>query len=187
MHPLRRDQHAPAISHLLMRRPYLRDIPESPRLPDGYDLHLFGPADKLSSLATTLTAAFEESWDEARARSVLTENRDVLAVYVVTHGGAVVATASSQYLPDRFPSSGRVHWVGTHPGHTGRGLASALLSRVLQDFIERGHRDAVLETQDFRLPAIRTYLRFGFLPVYNVLGEDHRPRWSSALQVALSL
>lgn len=93
-----------------------------------------------------------------------------------------MATASSRWLPHLYPGSGYVHWVGTHPDHTRRGLAMALMARLLQDFRERGYRDAVLETDDFRIPALKTYLRCGFLPVYIVKGEDHRSRWAAIFQ-----
>jgi mycothiol synthase len=56
------------------------------------------------------------------------------------------------------------------------------MSRILEDFRDRGYRDAVLETDDFRLPAIKVYLRFGFVPVYEVKGEDQRARWSALFQ-----
>ena len=44
--------------------------------------------------------------------------------------------------------------------------------------LERGYPAAVLETDDFRIPAIRSYMKLGFVPVYDVRGEDHRARWS---------
>ncbi|MDP9350535.1 MAG: hypothetical protein M3P51_03195 [Chloroflexota bacterium] len=62
---------------------------------------------------------------------------------------------------------------------------SLLLIRLLGEFPERGCKDAVLETEGFRIPAIRTYLRFSFTPVYEVGGEDHRERWSAIFQQAL--
>lgn len=96
--------------------------------------------------------------------------------------GRPVATASSHWLPDRFPGAGVVHWVGTRPDHARLGLGSALLRRLLHDFDERGYPAAVLQTDTFRLPAIRAYLRFGFLPVYRVDGGDHQDRWSAVFQ-----
>ena len=40
----------------------------------------------------------------------------------------------------------------------------------------------MLQTDDFRLPAIRMYLKLGFTPVYEVEGEDHRARWSAVFE-----
>ncbi|MDQ4100031.1 MAG: GNAT family N-acetyltransferase [Chloroflexota bacterium] len=130
-------------------------------------------------MAHVLAAAFASEWTVQRVREELTQAPDVLAVYVATWRHQPVATASSRWLPHLYPGSGYVHWVGTHPDHERRGLGLALMSRLLQDFRERDYRDAVLETDDFRLPAIKTYLRCGFLPVYDVSGEDHRNRWAA--------
>ena len=170
------------MAQLLMLRPHLRDLPPVPPLPGGYGLRLAAGEADVEALATVLSAAFANPWDAARVRCKLTEAPDVRAVYVVTWQDHPVATAASRSLPDTFPGSGYVHWVGTHPEHQGRGLAAALLARLLRDFAERGDRDAVLETDDFRLPALRAYLACGFLPVYDVAGEDHRARWSAVFQ-----
>ncbi len=169
------------MAHILMHRPHLLNVPESSPLPDGYVLRLFN-GDDLEYLASTLSAAFDEPWSRERVQTSLTETPDVKAVYVITWHGQPVATASSRWLPDRFPQSGYVHWVATHPQHVRKGLASALLAHLLHDFRDRGYTDAVLETDDFRIPAIRSYLKFGFLPVYTVGEEDHRYRWSSIFQ-----
>ena len=153
-----------------------------PPLPAGYAVRTFQDGDDEEALARVLTAAFGEEWSVDRVRTGLTQAPDVLAVYIVTWQGQPVATASSRSAPDTFPGSGYVHWVGALPEHAGRGLGAALMGRLLQDFRERGCQDAVLETDDFRLPAIKIYLRYGFLPVYEVKGEDQRARWAMLFQ-----
>ena len=170
------------MTSIVMRRPHLRDLPRVAPLPEGYALRLARGDEDLAPLAATLSAAFADPWDADRVRAKLTATPDVQAVYMVTWRGLPVATASSRWLPDRFPDAGYVHWVGTHPDHSRRGLAAALLARLLRDFAERGRASAVLETHDFRAAALRAYLKFGFTPEYDVAGEDHRPRWSAIFQ-----
>ena len=170
------------MAQLLMRRPHLRDLPTVRPLPAGYLLREYIAPNDLQSLNATLQAAFAEPWDESRARRELLDVPGVKAIYVIEHQGAVVGTTSSKIVPDLFPGSGYVHWVAVANAHLRRGLAAVLMQRVLQDFSERGHRDAVLETDDHRFPAISAYLRFGFIPVYAVRGEDHRERWSAIFQ-----
>lgn len=167
-------------SSLLLRRPHLKDVPER-GVPEGYVLRRSEPADD-EAIAETLRASFDESWDVERVRRELTQAQDVVATYVVAHDGIPVATASSRWVPERFPGAGYVHWVGTHPDHTRRGLAAALLVELLRHFREVGRSEAVLETDDHRHPAIRSYLRLGFTPVYEVDGSDHRVRWSAIFQ-----
>lgn len=173
-------------THIIMRRPYLLDLPKVAPLPEGYRLRTFQRDDALAPLATTLSAAFGVPWDIDRVHNKLTEAPDVKAIYIVDWQGRPVATASSRCLPDRFPGAGIVHWVGTQPHHAHRGLSSVLITRLFEDFLQRGYTEAVLETDDFRIPAIRLYLKFGFTPVYEVDGEDHRCRWSAIFQTLFS-
>lgn len=131
--------------------------------------------------------------DEQRVASALTRAPDVRAVYGVFGRGNLVATASSQLRPERDPTSGvmagYVHWLAAHPEHRAQGLASALLARLLEDFIEREYTCARLDTQPERLPAIWVYLKFGFVPEYEVDGADHRldhrAIWSDIFQALL--
>lgn len=164
---------------LLMRRPRLDKLPPLEEPPAGYALREAGGADAkdVEGLARVLTLAFpEDPWDADRVRRELTDAPDVEATFVIDHAGLLVATASSRYVPDRFPASGYVHWVGADPGHKGRRLGRVVTLRALHFMREKGRADAVLETDDFRLPAIRTYLDLGFLP------EDAHPgdldRWT---------
>jgi mycothiol synthase len=173
-------------TQILMWRPHLLGLPKVAPLPEGYVLRTLNSEDDLNHLASTLTAAFNVPWDVERVRGKLTEAPDVKAVYGVTWKGIPVATASSRWLPERFSESGYVHWVGTHPHHARRGLSSVLMSRLLCDFLDRGYKDAVLETDDFRIPAVGLYLEFGFIPVYDVNGEDHSYRWSAIFQTMFS-
>lgn len=66
----------------------------------------------------------------------------------------------------------------THPSQRGKGLAVVLLGRLLKNFKARGYLSARLLTQLERLPAIRTYLKFGFVPKYEVDGRNDRSTWS---------
>lgn len=172
------------MTDITLCRPHLEHLPPS-SLPDGYTVRVLGTADE-APLAELLTLAFEEAWDELRVQTALTRAADVRAVYGVFCGETLVATASSQTRPERDPGAGFVHWVATHPEHRGKGLAAALLRRVLEDFRARGEERARLDTQPERLPAIRAYLRFGFVPEYVHDGVDQRAVWSDIFQKLLT-
>jgi mycothiol synthase len=167
-------------AQLVMLRPHLDDLPEIPPLPRGYTLRTYEERD-MPSLVATLADSFHEYWDDARVARELTAAPDVQTVYVVSHGDRVVGTASSRFVPERYPNAGYIHWVGVTSEHLRRGLASALLIHVLHEFRERGYPTAVLETDDFRIPAIRSYFKLGFIPIYDVRTEDHRARWSNVM------
>ena len=165
-------------TQLFMRRPSLDDLPPAPPLPEGYVLRTCEPGD-LPALAAVLTAAFDTAWDEEKVRRDLAEAPDVECVYVVALEGVPVATASARLLPDRFPGSGYVHWVGADPRHQGKGLGTLVSRRVLEHFRAANLADAVLETDDYRLAAIRSYLKLGFVPEYPDAG--HKLRWARVL------
>jgi len=74
---------------------------------------------------------------------------------------------------------GYVHMLGVVPEHQGKGLGYALVLCTLHFFKDRGFQEAVLDTDDFRLPAIKTYLNLGFEPVY--VDEGHLSRWKTVL------
>ena len=165
-------------TQLFMRQPILADLPPAPPLPEGYTLRTFEPED-VPALAALFTAADGTAWDEQRVRRDLTEAPGVERTYIVAHHGSAVATASARLLPDAYPGSGYLHWVGADPAHQGKGLGTLVTRRVLEHFHAAGLRDAVLETDDFRLPAIRSYLKLGFVPEYREAGQQ--ARWARVL------
>lgn len=171
--------------NIFMYRPHLQDL-LTPAFPEGYRLHQVTDPEQAAELGRLLSDAFEEIWDAERVNKELIQALDVHAVFVLKHKGKMVATASSQFRRHRSPTSGYVHWVGTHPDYRGQRLAYGLVARVLQDFAERGYQDAYLETQPYRLPAIKTYLRLGFIPVYQFEGQGFQAVWSEIFRNLLA-
>lgn len=145
-------------------------------LPDGFGIRA-ATTDDDQQLATVLTAAFDEKWDVARVRKDLLEAPDVVRTWVITRGADIVGTASER-SDQRYPQDGYVHWVGVDPSATGAGLGMLITEACLVGFTQRGLTTAVLETDDFRQPAIRTYLRLGFLPEYR--SDEERLGWVTA-------
>ena len=160
---------------LRMRRPTLLDLPPLLPLPDGYSLRLMQELD-LPAVADVLNRAFlDEGWNPSRVRTALWDEPSVSKTLLLNFGGQPVATASARLQPERFPGSGYLHWVAVDPAHTGHRFGKYISLAVLHEFTVLGCGDAVLETQDHRLPAIKTYLNLGFLPEY--LDEAHSERW----------
>lgn len=171
------------MDNLLMRRPDLLNLSPLPRLPSGYALREAQPEDT-PALAAVLDRAFADaSWDEARAADTLNEQQGVKQTLIVDFRGRPIATASARLQPDRFPGSGYLHWVAVDPDHQGQHLGLLLSLAVLHTFNTLGCVDAVLETQDHRQAAIKTYLKLGFLPEYR--DEAHRERWAAITKATL--
>ncbi len=65
--------------------------------------------------------------------------------------------------------------VGARTHHMGKRLGYWVTLATLYHFVEEELTDAVLQTDDFRLPAIKTYLNLGFEPL--LVHENQPDRW----------
>jgi len=104
--------------------------------------------------------------------------------FVVIHeqSGELVATTMATHNPsDLHPFGGELGWVAAHPSHTGKGLGLAVCAAVTARFLRAGYRNIYLKTDDFRLPAIKTYLKLGFVPFLEV-AADHPGRWQTVCE-----
>lgn len=161
---------------LFMRRPNLDNLPELPPLPDGYSLREYHVGDE-KPLANLLALTFEDAaWTSKKVRATFIDAPDVEKMLVIDYEGVPIATASARLLPDAYPNSGYVHYVAADPAHKGQRLGYIVTLAVLHEFRRLGCKDAVLETDDFRLPAIKTYLNLGFVPEHR--HETHPQRWT---------
>jgi mycothiol synthase len=158
----------------------LANLPDAGPLPDGYSLVTCDQSHR-QQLASLLSLAFpERTWDNERVDSALLTATDVLGTLAIQHGSDLVATASLRYMPDQFPGDAYLHWVGAHPAHSGKRLGRLVSLAVLHAGKDRGYGAAWLETDDFRLPAIKTYLALDFTPVFR--DEGHAERWSAVME-----
>ena len=86
-----------------------------------------------------------------------------------------VGTATAQMLGgEPF-----LHYIAVHADFRGRGLAKPLMSRVLARHAELGRAGCYLTTDDPRLPAINSYVQFGWRPV--LWSNDAVPRWQNVM------
>jgi ribosomal protein S18 acetylase RimI-like enzyme/catechol 2,3-dioxygenase-like lactoylglutathione lyase family enzyme len=177
-------------SNLRMRRAALTDLPELPLPPDGFILRRIPRAamtpEDIADLTGVLAAAFSEMvWTPRKVRESLYDDVTIQETIILidAESGAIAATATARFVPDRYPNSGYLHWVGAYPHYKGQGLGQYVTLAVLHAFRERGYADAVLETQDMRLPAIHTYLKLGFAP--EQYDETHEARWYAILHPPL--
>ena len=87
-----------------------------------------------------------------------------------------VATASAWYKEQYGKDTGYVHMVGALPEYKGRKLGYWVSLSALHKLKNDGFTDVVLQTDDFRLPAIKTYINLGF--EIDLISHDSIPeRW----------
>jgi len=156
----------PAGYAIKMIRPHLRDIPHVP-FPDGFQIRTLRVEE--GDLWTEIVRDAEPYLTIADDLFEREFGDDLPAVpqrcfLIVDERDAGVGTISAWYVRDyRGQAYGLVHWVAIRPAYQGIGLGKAGLSFALARMAE-WHERAMLSTHSKRLPALRMYLNFGFLP-----------------------
>jgi mycothiol synthase len=160
----------------------LSELPAERDLPPGFRLRE-AETGEAAALGQVLQEAFNLPWPADRVLAELLEDPNVPLTFLVEEEGRPVATASYQLKPEFDPDVAWLHWVAVLPAAQGQALGEIVSHRVLQEAVMRGNRAVMLSTDDFRLPAIRTYLRLGFEP--EPCHESHPDRWK-AVSLTLS-
>jgi ribosomal-protein-alanine N-acetyltransferase len=111
----------------------------------------------LEGILAVDAATFERPWTRAMYEWEWTHS-DVARFYVARSGGAVIAYCAGWAIFDEL----HVNNLAVDPGWRRRGVASALLTFVLQDAAAEGATRATLEVRRSNDPARLLYERFGF-------------------------
>lgn len=134
----------------------------------------------LEAFARLMNASFCNQWghwpwsdDEvatyaAQARDDATN--DLGLWWVVRHGGEMIAGLRAGYDPSS--RTGAIDELGTRPGWRGRGAASLLLSKALDELERRGAMRTTLTVAADSQQALRIYERCGFVRI--VQGTGYR-------------
>lgn len=99
-------------------------------------------------------------------------------VRFLDHQGVHVGTVTAIYHPDK--RIGNVHMVGIRTEWRGKGLNKYLCMLALDMLAKQDLKYIYLTTDEWRVPAIKGYLRAGFVPVdYDT---DMPQRWAKVLR-----
>lgn len=154
-----------------------RDLRQAPSfaLPQGYHMRHYRAGDLDTWLRiqasdpffvpTAETFATSMPGDDAYLGSRVLFLLDPAGVEV----GTITAWSSAKLTGEEL---GQIHWVAIVPSVRGLGLGKPLLSAACDALRERGYRQAYLETNTRRVPALNLYLQYGFEP----LPRDERER-----------
>ncbi len=161
-----------------------RDLGALPEMqvPEGYGLRTYLPGDERAWADIMNTGVGE--WDARTAREKLTgmPQFEPDGLFFATFGGRPVGSACAWRKDAGERRTGSLHMVCVLPEHRGKQVGYALTLAVLHWFRGRGYEEVTLSTDDFRIPAIKSYLRLGFEPV--IPDDSHRARWDAVLEAA---
>jgi len=153
----------------------LADV-QIPKAADGFILRTYQEGDGQAYIDLMCAAGFQNDWNEERLQTTLKGAfKDGIFFAVEVSTGRLAATAMAN-LPN---AEGKCEfgWVGTDPAFRGKGLGNLVCAAVLNKFYREGQTKVTLLTDDFRVPAIKLYLKEGWKPL--MADETHPRRWKA--------
>ncbi len=166
--------------HMVWPREKL-DSPPTPKVARGYLLRQWRP-EEMDAYIELMDKAGFGGWTPERVEGVL---RTLLpdGFFVIEHkaSGRLVATAQAGHKHSGLhPYGGELGWVAGDPEHKGKGLGMAVCAAATARLIAGGYKEVYLSTDDWRLPAIKVYLKLGYEPM--LYAEDMEPRWQAVCE-----
>ena len=168
-----------AAPQLLMWFPDSKSIPDS-NLPDGFTHRSFQGGDEegwygLLNANKQLGVWNRDRIDEERAGALVEDGQH----FVLNQRGNFVACAG---VYDRERDEGacwEIGWIAADQNHRSLGLGKFVLANALRFTRKLEKRPVYLLTDDFRKPAIKTYLKLGFVP--DLSHPSYKDRWRKVL------
>ena len=134
-------------------------------MPAGYTLRLYRRGDE-PGFYKVMELAGWPGWDDEKLRPWMARIPPAswfMAVY--DESGEIVASAMGLHdHSDAHPFGGELGWVAADPAHAGKGLGMAVSAAVTARLIAAGYHNIHLYTEHWRLAALKTYLKLGYVP-----------------------
>ena len=150
-------------------------------LPPGYVMTTLRESGVDAWIAVLNATGQLGDWDAGRAGEWLSGERSAIpdGTFIATSGGRPAATCCT--IPPTFTERrAELGWLSVAPEHQGRGLGRQVCLAVLHFARRMGYDEIYLNTDDWRLPAVRTYLDLGFEP--EMTHGSHPRRWKAVYE-----
>jgi len=164
---------------LRMRLTNLNNI-ELPALSPDYQVRTYRKGDE-ELWVSIIMSSFGGNYPASQTLSEILTSRefDPNGLFFITYNEQAVGTVCAQVRIIGGQEIGYLHMLGVIPVHQGKKLGRLLTLYASHYLKRKGFRNITLDTDDFRLPAIKTYADLGFEPVY--LERSHKKRWKEVL------
>ncbi|MCL2773994.1 MAG: GNAT family N-acetyltransferase [Oscillospiraceae bacterium] len=162
------------MNQLHMVKLNMNDIPDA-HIPAEYELRVLRPEEKnkweeLCNKMFDFKSTFTETLEGKRGYIA----DGVLGIF---HGDKLIATGTA-LLDYNQNGYGYVHMIAADSDYSGKKLGYEIVAAVLRRLRGGDFDKSELTTDDFRLPAIKTYCKLGFVPDLSV-DETMRERWEN--------
>ena len=169
------------LNQLRMVKLNMSDIPDANVLHE-YELRVLRPDEKnkwelLCDKAFEKVAHYDFHNEEESKKGYVADG--VIAIF---HGDKIIATGTAICNHEQPDGFGYVHNIAADFDYSGKRLGYEVVAAVLRRLRDDGFDKAELTTDDFRLPAIKTYCSLGFIPDLSV-DETMRGRWESIYKI----
>lgn len=133
--------------------------------PHGYTLRLYRAGDEARFFELMRIAGWE-GWDHDKLPPWMAKIiPDGWFMVVHKNNDEIVCTAMALHnYKGIYPFWGELGWLAGDPDHAGRDLGLVVSAMVTTRLMEAGYRNIQLFTEDHRVPAIKTYLKLGYVP-----------------------
>jgi len=153
-------------------------------VPASYRLRHFKPGDVEAWAALLAENGGFGTWsvDTAATFFAADSRMRLEGAFFLMRGDEPVATAQLHLKPDDPSVPGpELGLVAVVPRFQGHGHAAVVSLAVMHYAASAGHQSIYLLTDDYRLAAIRTYLKLGFVPW--LTDASHAARWDAVRAV----
>lgn len=163
----------------MMRRYNLENLPPI-IVPEGCGLRTYREGDE-EAWGKIMDTGVGNEWTARKVRENLVERPQFApdGLFFATIDDKPVGSACAWKSSPEEKRMGTVHMVCVLPETRGKRLGHLVTLAVLHYFRDHGFKESVLTTDDFRVPAIKTYLSLGFEPFLRDLTQVYR--WSQIL------
>jgi mycothiol synthase len=151
--------------------------PPQIQIPLGYSLRTYLPGDETRFYQVMSISGWQGWNDEKLQPWVARILPDGWFMIVDDAHNQIVATAMALRDVSEFGSQGgELGWLASDLAHAGKGLGLAVCAAVIARFIREGYRHIHLYTEHYRLAALKTYFKLGFVPYLDQ--PEMLERWS---------
>ncbi|MBI2505419.1 MAG: GNAT family N-acetyltransferase [Candidatus Latescibacteria bacterium] len=157
-----------------LRMGYMNPAPPAVEgVPAGYQLRPFQAGDEPGWMELLNANGELGEWSLERIAGIL--GGGLKNQFFAVCGGQLTACAGVHDTQLEGAEYWEIGWVASHPQHRGKGLGVQVTAAALGAALELPRRPIVLRTDDFRLPAIKVYLKLGFVPLLD--HPSYPERW----------
>ena len=150
--------------------------PPAVKLPRGFSIRTYRPGDENPFFAVMALAGWE-GWNDDLLHpwmaKIIPESW-----FMILHEESDTLAATAMGLHNykgSYPFWSELGWLAADPDYSGFGLGLNVSAAVTSRLISAGYQKIQLFTEDYRLPALKTYLRLGYVP--SLYAECMVERW----------